>query len=199
MHRETPNSRVRRWEARDPQAGELRQAACQHAVVADGMNAVLSTHAPAFFVSSCPRVRHSQLPHPRDRRTRRCFFDHTKPRSHEEILLGPRSSVAAHGVGRRRNGLGEGIARGDAEAWARTLRLCVSAGGSTSCTRKRSSVATHGIGRRRDRLGRESPAETRRRGGMGKNSASLRADQPHAPGDPKSPRKEVGGSRSTSG
>ena len=46
------NPRVRRREARDPQAGELRQAACQHAVVADGMNAVLSTHAPAFFVST---------------------------------------------------------------------------------------------------------------------------------------------------
>ena len=31
-----PNPRVRRGEARDPQAGELRQASCQYAVVADG-------------------------------------------------------------------------------------------------------------------------------------------------------------------
>ena len=31
-----PNPRVRRWDAREPQAGELRQAACQHAIVADG-------------------------------------------------------------------------------------------------------------------------------------------------------------------
>ena len=77
---ETPNPRVRRWEALDPQAGELRKAACQHAAAADGMNPVLSTHARAFFVSSCLRVRHSQLPDSRDRRTRRCFFI---TRSHE--------------------------------------------------------------------------------------------------------------------
>ena len=49
-------------EARDPQAGGLRRAACQHAVVADGMNALLSTHAPAFFVSTTE----TDLPEPPD-------------------------------------------------------------------------------------------------------------------------------------
>ena len=34
-------------------SGERWQAAYQHAGVADGMNPVLSTHAPAFFVASC--------------------------------------------------------------------------------------------------------------------------------------------------
>ncbi len=85
----SPNPRARRWEARDLQAGELRQAAGQHAVVADGMNPVLSTQAPEFFVSSCLRVRHSQLPGPRDCPATRCFIDHTKRRRHEEVLLGP--------------------------------------------------------------------------------------------------------------
>ena len=79
--RGTPNPRVRRWEARDLQAGELRQAAGQHAVVADGMNPVLSTQAPEFFVSSCLRVRHSQLPGPRDCPATRCFIDHTNSRA----------------------------------------------------------------------------------------------------------------------
>ena len=69
-----PQSRVSRRNPLDLQPCESRPAACQHAVVADGMNAVLSTHATAVFVSSCLRVRHSQLPHPRDRRTRRCFI-----------------------------------------------------------------------------------------------------------------------------
>jgi len=87
--RGSPNPRVRRWQARDPQAGELRQAACQHAVVADGMIPVLSTQAAEFFVSSCLRVSHSQHPDSRDRPATRCFIDHTKTRRHEEILLGP--------------------------------------------------------------------------------------------------------------
>ena len=36
---------------------------------------------------------------------------------------GTRSSVAAHGMGRCGNGLGEGIARGDAETWTLILRI----------------------------------------------------------------------------
>ena len=81
LHRETPNRRVSRRRSLDLPPSESRLAACQHAVVADGMNPVLSTHAPAFFVSSCPRESHSPLPDSRDRPTRRCFFDHTTIRA----------------------------------------------------------------------------------------------------------------------
>ena len=48
-----PNPRARRSEFLDPQPDGLRQAARQRAIVAGGMNAVLGTHAPALFVSSC--------------------------------------------------------------------------------------------------------------------------------------------------
>jgi len=90
-----PNPRVRRWEARDPQAGDLRQAACQHAPVADGHEPCVSTHAPAFFLSSCPRVSHSLLPDSRDRPTRRCFFLITR-RPPEPGVLSPVEPEGCH-------------------------------------------------------------------------------------------------------
>ena len=65
-----------------------------------GMNPGLSTHATAFFVSSCPRVSHPQLPHSRDRRRARCF----STRRHEDAKTscwvhppaGPREARTGH-------------------------------------------------------------------------------------------------------
>ena len=85
--------------------------------------------------------------------------------------------MAAHGIGRCGNGLGEGIARGDAETRRYEQELCASASlradhphaaGDAPRLPPMASAAV-GMG-----LGRESRAETRRRGGMSKNSASLR-------------------------
>ena len=145
-----PSPRVRRTEAVDPKAGEWRQAAYQHAIVADGHE----PPEPAVFVSSCPRVSHSSLPDSRDRPTRRCFL---VTRSHEETKrscwVHPPAATRQASTGHSRT-VYAGI-RGDAprlppmasaavgiglgrESHAETRRyeqeLCVSAGESTSCT-----------------------------------------------------------------
>ncbi len=88
-----------------------------------------------------------------------------------------RPSVAPHGIGRRGNRLGEGIARGDAETRRYQQDLCVSASlradhphasGDAPRWPPMASAAV-GMG-----LGRESHAETRRRGGAEISARSLR-------------------------
>ncbi len=139
-----PNPRVRRWEARDPQAGDLRQASCPYAVVADGhpprhghpCDRILRVFAwadprcmhhgisawEALFFESCEDGKAGRAPtgsplgHSRVGR---------EPGTQNSLCGDPgtRSSVAAHGMGRCGNGLGEGIARGDAETWTLILRI----------------------------------------------------------------------------
>ena len=53
------------------------------------MNLGLGTQAHVFFVSSCPRVRHSQLPHSRGRRTGHCLLPRA-PTGHPQGSPGQR-------------------------------------------------------------------------------------------------------------
>ncbi len=78
------------------------------------------------------------------------FLNHAKTPRREECRQGPHLGGAAWGENR-----------------ALKNSLCGDPG-------TRSSVAAHGIGRCRNRLGGESRADTRRRGVVSKNSASLR-------------------------
>ena len=114
------------------------------------MNPGLINHAPAFFASSCPCVSHSLLPHSRDRRTRPCFLI-TRSREDTRRTCWVHPPAAPRDARTRHSKTAYARIRGDAP------RLL-----------PRASAAV-GMG-----LGRESRPETRRRGGMSKNSAPLR-------------------------
>ena len=120
MHRETPNPRVSRRKSLDLQPCEPRRAACQHAIVTDGHEPRLGhPHACLLrvFVCSCEPCPASSLTGSpngtsflsrEDQGQSRPWLMgsvkparaanlrlHGWPRSHEEILLGPRSGTAA--------------------------------------------------------------------------------------------------------
>jgi len=96
-----PNPRARSWEPRDPQAGELRQASCQHAVVADGHppqhghpgDRILRVFASSREQIPAACTMESTLGKP-------CFLNHAKTPRREECRQGPDSGGAAWGENR---------------------------------------------------------------------------------------------------
>jgi hypothetical protein len=96
-----PNPRARSWEPRDPQAGELRQASCQHAVVADGHppqhghpgDRILRVFASSREQIPAACTMESTLGKP-------CFLNHAKTPRREECRQGPNSGGAAWGENR---------------------------------------------------------------------------------------------------
>ncbi len=99
--RKNLNPRARSWEARDPQAGELRQAACQHAIVADGhepRHGHLCDRILRVFVSS--RVQIPAAGSMESKLGRSCSLNHARTPRREQCRQDPNSGRAAWGDNR---------------------------------------------------------------------------------------------------